>query len=54
MCQRGLVRSGKGSISNEAIPNEDISDLIRIIKSGENSGVLLNRVSETVKHEIKG
>ena len=54
VCQRGLVRTGKGIISNEAIPNEDISDIIRIIKSGENSGVLLNRVSETVKHEIKG
>ena len=35
------------------ISNEDIDYIIRILKSGERSGVLVDRVIETVKHEIK-
>ena len=34
--------------------NEDLNYIIRIIKSKKNnSGVLINRVSETAKHKIK-
>ena len=33
--------------------NEDIDDLIKIIKSLEDFGVLTNEVTETVKHEMK-
>ena len=32
---------------------EDIYDIIRILKSLENSDVLIDRVSETAKYEIK-
>ena len=35
------------------ILNEDVNDIIKIIKSLEDSGVLINRVTETVKHKMK-
>ena len=35
------------------ISNEEMNDIIRLIKSLEDSGVLIDRVTETVKHEIK-
>ena len=46
--------SGKGVVRSEKvftlfISNEDINDIIKIIKSG----VLTDGVTETVKHEIK-
>ena len=48
---KGAVRAGKGFTL--FISNEDTNDIIKIIKSLEDSGVLLDRVTETVKHEIK-
>ena len=50
--------SGKGAVSAEKrftlfISNEDMDNIIRIIKSLEDSGVLIDGVTETVKHEIK-
>ena len=47
----GVVKAGKGIPL--VISNEDIDDIIRIIKSLERSGVLIDGVIETVKHEIK-
>ena len=47
----GVVRAGKGITF--VISNEDMDDIIEIIKSWEYSGVLIGEVSETVKHEIK-
>ena len=47
----GAVRAGKWITL--VVPNEDMDDIIRIIKSLENSGVFIDGVSETVKHEIK-
>ena len=38
---------------NSFISTEDEDYIIRIIKSLENSGVLINRVSETVKNETE-
>ena len=35
------------------ILNEDVNDLIKVIKSLEDLGVLINRTIETVKREIK-
>ena len=35
------------------ILNEDINDIIKILKSLENSDVLIDRVTETVNHGIK-
>ena len=35
------------------ISNEDMNDIIKIIKSLEDLGVLIDGVTETAKHEIK-
>ena len=35
------------------ISNEDMNDIIKFIKSLEDSGVVIGGVTETVKHEIK-
>ena len=35
------------------ISKEDMNDIIKIIKSLKDSGVLIDGVTETVKHEIK-
>ena len=45
------LRVGKGFTL--FILNEDINDIIKIIKSLEDSGVVIDGVTETVKHEIK-
>ena len=47
---KGAVRAGKGFTL--FISNEDIND-IKIIKSLEDSNVLFDGITETVKHEIK-
>ena len=45
------ARAGKGFTL--LISNEYMSDIIKIIKSLEDSGVLIDGVTETVKYEIK-
>ena len=35
------------------ISNDEMNDIIKIVKSLENSGVLLKGVSETIQHEAK-
>ena len=45
------VRAGKGFTL--FISNEDMNDIIKVIKSLEDSGVLIDGITETVKHEIK-
>ena len=49
--EKGAVRVGKGFTL--FISNEDMNDIIKIIKSLEVSGVLIDGVTETVKDEIK-
>ena len=48
---KGAMRAGKGFTL--FFSNEDINDIIKIIKSLEDSGVLIDGVTETVKHESK-
>ena len=48
---KGAVRAGKGFIL--FISNENMKDIIKIIKSLGDSGVLINGVTETVKYKIK-
>ena len=48
---KGAVRRGKGFTL--FISNEDMNDIIKIIQSLEDLGVSIDRVTETVKHEIK-
>ena len=45
------ARAGKGFAL--FISNEDMNDIIKIIKSLEDLGVLIDGVTETLKHEIK-
>ena len=49
--RNGAVRAGKGFIL--FISNEDMNEIIKIIKSSEDSGILFDGVTEAVKHEIK-
>ena len=35
------------------VSNDEMDDILKIVKSLENSGLLLNRVSETIQHEAK-
>ena len=48
---KAAVRAGKEF--NLFISNEDMNDIIKIIKSLEDSNVLIDGITETVKHEIK-
>ena len=48
---KGAVRAGKGFTL--LISHENMNDIIKIIKSLEDSGVLIDRVAETIKDEIK-
>ena len=48
---KGVVRAGKGFTL--FILNEDMNDIIKIKESSEDSGVLIDGVTEIVKHEIK-
>ena len=36
------------------IPNYEVHDIIKLIKSHEDSGLLLKRATETVQNEVKG
>ena len=47
---KGASRAGKGSTL--LISNEDMNDTIKIINSLEDSGVLIDGVTETIKLEI--
>ena len=55
-CERKI--SGKGAVRTEKgfvlfIAKEDMNDIIKIIKSLEDSGVLIDEVTETVKYNKK-
>ena len=49
--EKGTVRAGIRF--NVFISNHDMNDIIKIIKSLEDSNVLIDGVTKTVKHEIK-
>ena len=44
---------GSGNNTTLIISNKDIEDLIKIVKSLEDSGLLLKRVTESVQNEVK-
>ena len=45
-----MIGSGKTTLT---ISNEEINDIMKIIKPLEESGLLINSVSETIKNEAK-
>ena len=49
----GKVASRAGKGFTLFITAENVNDIIRIIKSLEDSGIFIDGVTETVKHEIK-
>ena len=56
--RRTIATSGVSAVRAEieialVIPNGDMDDIIRIIKSLKNSAVLIYGVRESIKHEIK-
>ena len=44
---------GSGNHTTLVISNNDMQDLLKIVKSLEDSGILLNGITETVKNEVK-
>ena len=44
---------GSGNHTELRISNNDMQDLLKIVKSLEDSGILLNGVTETVKNKVK-
>ena len=49
-----MLGSGRHSSSRRLIiSNNEMEDIIKIVKSLEDSGLLLKRVTETVQNEIK-
>ena len=44
---------GSGNHTTLIISNDDMQDLLKIAKSLEDSGILLNGITETVKNEVK-
>ena len=48
--KKKMLGSGKTTL---IISNDEMNDIIKIVKSLEDSGVLLKGVSETIQHEVK-
>ena len=44
---------GSGNHATLIISNDDMQDLLKIVKSLEDSGILLDGITETVKNEVK-
>ena len=44
---------GSGNMATLIISNDEIEDIIEIVKSVEDSGLLLNGVTETLQNEVK-
>ena len=44
---------GSGNMTTLIISNDEMGDIIKIVKSLEDSGLLLKRVTETVQNEVK-
>ena len=48
--KKKMLGSGTATL---IISNDEMADILKIVKSLENSGVLLKGVSETIQHEAK-
>ena len=44
---------GPGNYTTLIISNDDMQDILKIVKSLEDCGILLNGITETVKNEVK-
>ena len=50
---RKILGSGNNNNTTLIISNDEMDDILKIVKSLENCGVLLKGVSETIQHEAK-
>ena len=50
---KDILGSGNNNNTTLIISNDEMDDILKIVKSLENSGVLLKGVSETIQHEAK-
>ena len=48
-----LKKKVGSGVTTLIISNDEIDDILKIVKSLENSGLLLKGVSETIQHEAK-
>ena len=48
-----ILGSGHNNNTTLIIPNDEMDDILKIVKSLEDSGLLLKGVSETIQHEAK-
>ena len=48
-----ILGSGHNNNTNLIISNDEMDDILKIVKSPEDSGVLLKRASETIQNEAK-
>ena len=53
MLQKKKKMLGSGNHTTLIISNDDIEDLLKIVKSLEDSALLLDGITETVKNEVK-
>ena len=51
--QEYIKKVESGNTTTLIISNDEIEDIIKIVKSLEYSGLLLKRVTETVQNEVK-
>ena len=50
---KNFLGSGNNNNATLIISNDEMDDILKIVKSLEDSGVLLKGVSETIQHEAK-
>ena len=48
-----ILGPGHNNTKTQVISNDEIDDIIKIVKSLEDSGLLLEGVTETVQNEVK-
>ena len=51
--QEYIKKSGSGNTTTLIISNDEMEDIIKIVKSLEDSGLLLKGVTETVQNKVK-
>ena len=51
--QQYIEKIGSGNTTTLIISNDEINEIIKIVKSFEDSGLMLKGMTETVRNEVK-
>ena len=51
--QQYIKKIGSGNTTTLIISNDEINEIIKIVKSFEDSGLMLKGMTETVQNEVK-